>query len=495
MGVRSLLPPRRRRDAAAVRTSGRAALVLLAALAATFGSTAPALAHGGGVGADLQVAASLGERELTVVIRRVGQVPGPLRVDVVNHAGSPGGTLRLGAAATTGQDTTSTGNESDLRLTDGGGFAGTTLRVDQVGTWELRIDDGQETGRIPFVVPADVTATWEWTMSGAYTAAGGLLLAALAAAVFGRRSWPPLALGGGAAGAVVVATTAALLSSSIPPDPPIDPATGRPAITRALQEPSARAHVNLLADADLTVGRRSPIDLRFTDGSTGRPVDDLVVHHNALLHFVVLGPGGQFAHLHPVRQGPGHYRVWFEPTSGGEYRVHAELERRGAGAGAGGIQLVHATLPATGPAVAEATVPGPGDRTLAAGTTARVEAQAVVAGEPSVLTLDVGEAGQPVRDLQPWLGMAGHLITVSPQGTVGHVHAMPSGTAATLADGGSEPDETVATGGPRVEFVYTFATPGRHRLWFQVERDYQVLTIPVELDVAAAPAARSESGS
>jgi hypothetical protein len=57
-----------------------------------------------------------------------------------------------------------------------------------------------------------------------------------------------------------------------------------------------------------------------------------------------------------------------------------------------------------------------------------------------------------------------------------------------VAPAAAVPDETVAAGGPRVEFVYTFPTPGRHRLWFQVERDYQVVTVPVEVDVAAPEA-------
>jgi hypothetical protein len=443
----------------------RLTLVVVAVAAAMLASAGPALAHGGVVGEDLRVAASLGERELTVIIRQVGTVPGPLRVDVVNHAGSPGGTLRIGAAA----QNTRPDAANELMLTDGGGSAGTALHVDRVGGWELWVDDGRETARIPFVVPDDVTPMGEQVTTGGYTAAGGLLLAALGAAAFGRWSWPPLALGGGAATAVVVAVTAGLLSSSLPVEAEIDPTTGRLSATRAA--PGARPHVNLLADATLVAGQRSPIDLRLVDGGTGRAVDDLVVHHDALVHLIVVGPGGQFAHLHPVRIAPGEFRVWFQPSSGGEHRVHAELERWG-----GGVQLADAIVSAAGPVVSEPVAGGPGERD-AGGMTARIEASDLVAGEPSVLTAEFSDGG-PVRDLQPWLGMAGHLITTGPGGTVGHVHAMPGGVAAV-------PDETVATGGPRVEFVYTFPTPGRHRLWFQVERDYRVVTVPIEVDVAS----------
>jgi hypothetical protein len=52
-------------------------------------------------------------------------------------------------------------------------------------------------------------------------------------------------------------------------------------------------------------------------------------------------------------------------------------------------------------------------------------------------------------------------------------------------NGDSAPDETVAAYGPDVPFTYTFPVAGRYRLWIQVERGYTVLTVPVELDVAA----------
>jgi hypothetical protein len=450
-----------------VRSIRHGLLVVAAVAVAMLGGAAPAFAHGGVVGQDLRVAASLGERELTLIIRRVGAVPGPLRVDVVNHAGSPGGSLTVAVAPRNAVP----GAPVELPVPGGGGSAGVDLHVDRAGPWELRVDDGRETARFPFVVPAAVTPLPERVVTGGYATAGALLIAALGAAAFGRRSWPAPVLGGGAGAAVVVAVTAGLLAPQLPA-PEVDPATGLPLTTRPGTAAMAPPHVGLLAAAAPVAGERSPIDLRLVDGGTGRPVDDLVVHHDALLHLVVLGPGGQFAHLHPVRTGPGEYRVWFRPASGGEHRLHAELERRG-----GGVQLASATVRADGPVAAEPVPAGVGERD-AGGMTARITASSLVAGEPSVLTAEFGVDGRPVRDLQPWLGMAGHLITAGPGGTVGHVHAMPDPTAAT-------PDETVATGGPRVEFVYTFPTPGRHRLWFQVERGYRIVTVPVEVDVAA----------
>jgi hypothetical protein len=54
-------------------------------------------------------------------------------------------------------------------------------------------------------------------------------------------------------------------------------------------------------------------------------------------------------------------------------------------------------------------------------------------------------------------------------------------------NGYSPPDETVAAYGPDVPFTFTFPIAGQYRLWIQVERNYTVLTVPVVVDVAAAP--------
>src|SRR4051812_41380343 len=82
-------------------TRGRRAalLIMLSALGLLLLGGGPALADGAPAGNDVQVAQTLGDRDLTVILRRVDIAPGPLQVDVVTHAGSAAGPLTLRASA------------------------------------------------------------------------------------------------------------------------------------------------------------------------------------------------------------------------------------------------------------------------------------------------------------------------------------------------------------------------------------------------------------
>ena len=44
-------------------------------------------------------------------------------------------------------------------------------------------------------------------------------------------------------------------------------------------------------------------------------------------------------------------------------------------------------------------------------------------------------------------------------------------------------DESVARYGPEIDFTYSFAMPGRYKVWVQTERDYAILTAPTEVEV------------
>jgi hypothetical protein len=489
-------------------------------------------------GADVSVAQSLGDRELTIVLRRVTSVPGPLRVDVVTHAGTAAGRLTLAATptgVTTGSKPPAPGAptaETVVELGDTPGMYSATVPMDRAGPWELAVGDGARVARIPFIVPAQMISPPERLVYGGFLVAGVLLPVALVIAIRARRSgWALLPAAGMVAG-IAVSVTAALLSSSLPLpaqpggqlDPTVDNVTDPYALNQPLISDFSRPPVLLtVAGGPVNSGRPGDLDLVLIDAATGAPVDDLLVHDSALMHLLLVGPTGHLSHLHPIRIGPGRYQIHLASPQAGRYALSAELARRG-----GGVQMVRAasgfTLLPGDAAPQSSSAPvhlGFGDKsapTVIDGNPVTIRTTTPVAGAPTTITAEFGDTA----DLQPWLGMVGHMIMAGPlpadadiaaavqnSPIWGHAHSMgatsmqgmshmdmpgmdmtePAASRGTMlmppVNGDSAPDETVAAYGPDVPFTYTFPLAGRYRLWIQVERRYTVLTVPLVVDVAA----------
>jgi hypothetical protein len=88
-----------------------------------------------------------------------------------------------------------------------------------------------------------------------------------------------------------------------------------------------------------------------------------------------------------------------------------------------------------------------------------------VAGEPTTLTLHVSRDGEPVTDLQPYLGAYGHLVAIR-EGDLAYLHV--------------HPEEGPA--GPRIDFGTTLPTEGRYRVFLDFRHGDVVRT--AELAVA-----------
>src|SRR3979409_1235941 len=146
-------------------------------------TTVPATADSASAGADGMVAQTLGDCELTVVLRRVTSVPGPLSVDIITHTGTAPGGLAL-AVTPTGTTSEAPGpraagtptGEATVELGAQAGSYSATVPVDRPGPWELQIGDGQRTARIPFAVTKQVISPPERLADGGVLTARGLLL-------------------------------------------------------------------------------------------------------------------------------------------------------------------------------------------------------------------------------------------------------------------------------------------------------------------------------
>ncbi|OQR61600.1 hypothetical protein B6E66_23450 [Streptomyces maremycinicus] len=512
----------------------RSALVsLLCALSLLFAASPIAAADSSSSGNDVSVAQTLGDRELTVILRRVTSVPGPLHVDVITHKGTAAGKIKLGleptGVSTSSSDGSASGTTTDTAVVTLGAEPGTysaQLQVKESGPYEVTLNDGQRTAGIPLIVSKTVTSPAEKAVYIGFIGAGVLILVTVVVAVRARRGWWTFLPAGGVVACLAVAITGAILSSTLPlpvtqggqVDATIDgvknPYTG---VSQQQSDYSRLPAVLAVKSSSVVAGTTDVLTLKLTDASTGLPADDVVVHDGALMHLLIVGPSGRLWHLHPIRTAAGTYQVQLTLPESGHYAVSAEIARRG-----GGVQQLRSAtgIDAPGSTTSDAaTLPvGTGART-ASGVRVKLTASSLVAGKSAVLTASVGDDAT----LQPWLGMLGHMIIVGPVASVttpageatqnaevwAHSHSMgevmedmpgmdmsastdmASMSGLTSVNGDSTADETVAAYGPDISFVYTFPTAGYYRIWIQAEKDDTILTVPYVLHVTDAAGSTS----
>ena len=92
----------------------------------------------------------------------------------------------------------------------------------------------------------------------------------------------------------------------------------------------------------------------------------------------------------------------------------------------------------------------------------------LVPGESSPLTLTVTRRGEPVTDLQPYLGAYGHLVALR-EGDLAYLHVHPE-----------EPDGPAA--GPEIPFLAEVPSVGRYRLFLDFRHDGVVRTAAFTLE-------------
>ncbi|MFE7445923.1 hypothetical protein ACFU7X_36365 [Streptomyces chartreusis] len=411
----------------------------------------PATAHAPAPGGDTVLAQTIAGMEVTLAVRRTGQVPGPLRVDLIPH--TPVRAVPIEVTVRSG--TSAAVAAGRVRFDrDAARTYPLLLSVRDKGLHWLELRADGEFSQLPFQVKVPRAAPSELWVSWAFGTTAVLMFAAFGAAALRSRTIA-VVLGSAAGVTLVVGGTLAAVSPRM--TPAATPVT-------AASEPAGRPYAQskiFLSDPRPVAGEALTLRIVLVDGSTGRPLDDLVPHHQALAHLVVTSSdGAAFQHLHPRRTASGQLQARLTAPAPGAYLVSVEFEREGAGS-----QLVSGRFEVAGkPAPVRMTAPARLPTTP----------QRVVAARPVSITINAG----PGR-VQPWLGMAGHLIVRDRQGTfLGHAHELGS-MAATAAP----PDDTVHVYAPTLRFAFTFPEPGRYFVWVQYSRDLQITTIPYVVDV------------
>ena len=229
-----------------------------------------------------------------------------------------------------------------------------------------------------------------------------------------------------------------------------------------------------LATAPRAVRVGSPVRMTFTvrNPRNGERVTAFEEVHDKRYHlFVISQDMSDFQHLHPEMRPDGSWELDVALGKPGYYRVISDFVPTG-----GSPQFIAHTLVTAEYVGTLLSQSARLEEDVAVAKTidgiravVSVEPAILVAGEYGHLqfTLTDEKTGQPIRDLQPYLGAFGHTLIMSEDMRDG-VHSHPSP--------GPQSDITRGFGGPEVTFEGYLPRPGLYRAWTQFLRQGELTT-------------------
>jgi hypothetical protein len=243
-------------------------------------------------------------------------------------------------------------------------------------------------------------------------------------------------------------------------------------------------------------GQRAELRLRVTHPGTGELVKQFELVHERRFHlFLISQDMTYFEHLHPVLQGDGTWTIEVTLPRAGYYKVLADFLPAGGSWQFIARPLVTADVEGDLAAGSATLVPDTTPTSTVDDMTAAItyDPPTFVAGLYGHLSYHLTDAatGQPVTDLQTYLGAFGHTLVMS-EDMAHYVHAHPldivpgsdeDGTPEFVIPPGT--DLETLRGGPDVTFDGLMPKAGRYRAWTQFRRLDKVYTFTSTFEVAA----------
>ena len=214
-------------------------------------------------------------------------------------------------------------------------------------------------------------------------------------------------------------------------------------------------------------GQPTTLTITVRDGS-GHAVSQLANFHEKPMHVIIVSKDlAHFAHVHPTVDGSS-FRVEHIFEDAGEHFIIVDHQQPGRGQVVDRhvVRIAGTTTPEAPPLVESDDT----QRADGLALTLRKDAN-LRAGEAAMLHFDVTDAntGDPVMDLEPYLGTSAHFMTLSADGLdFVHAHAI---------------DDTRPSS---VSAHAVFPRPGLYKMWVQVQRHGEVVTVPFVLRVGSA---------
>ena len=274
---------------------------------------------------------------------------------------------------------------------------------------------------------------------------------------------------------------------------------------------------------DLMLYKQPPVEASLSNGNTlvlkmgfsawhdrrkDMLLDKIIPDHGHLMHaFLLRMPEmDRFYHLHPDRAAEDTFTEKLPSVSQGDYQIFADVVRE---AGFADTMTARIKLPeVSGPALSgddSETSPAPITVAEQKNTAALKDggmAEWVQGGHPiraqTAMLLRfriLNDRGAPATDLEPYMGMAGHLVIVKADLSVfAHVHpsgSVPMAAIQLLQRNEANPNEAMSSMpemaqgalSSEVTFPYGFPQPGQYRLLVQVRRVGKVETAVFDTNV------------
>ncbi len=228
------------------------------------------------------------------------------------------------------------------------------------------------------------------------------------------------------------------------------------------------------------VASGAPFTMTFTirHPGTETAVKDYEVVHDKRYHlFIVSQDLTVFEHLHPELRADGTWSLELTLPKPGYYRVLSDFVPAGGAPQFLGRSLMTTDFDGDLESQAGHLEPDTVLKKTVDSITASVELDPlpIVAGEYGHLrfTLTDATTGEPITDLQPYLGAFGHTLILS-EDMADYVHSHPSEGTDDISKG---------FGGPKVTFEGYMPRPGRYRAWTQFQRKDHVSTVSFTFNV------------
>lgn len=271
-------------------------------------------------------------------------------------------------------------------------------------------------------------------------------------------------------------------------------------LNAALATGKARSYrLALTAPPHPVSGRPILLSFAIREAPTGQVVRDFEIVHTKRLHFLLVGSDlAYFEHQHPQLGPDGRFRLLWTFPRAGRYFLFADFTP------ADGDNQILRTALDIGGLIRQAPAPPrlvpDADQAKTVGDTRvrlSIRPGALRAGRQFLLTYTLSDLlGRPRADMQPILGVMGHLIALrGDTQTLVHTHALHGvqpgsyGAAMLAMMQAGQPEaapitpDMVTQTGPRFTFKLTPPKPGSYKLWAQFQRRNRWLTVPFTVNV------------